>query len=36
MGRAVGLPLWESLAVLGRDTTMARLAAARARLAAGD
>jgi glutamyl-tRNA synthetase len=35
MGRAVGLPLWESLAVLGRDTTMARLAAARVKLASG-
>jgi glutamyl-tRNA synthetase len=32
MGRAVGLPLWESLAVLGQDTTMARLADARRRL----
>jgi glutamyl-tRNA synthetase len=32
MGRAVGLPLWESLAVLGRDTTMARLDDARRRL----
>jgi glutamyl-tRNA synthetase len=32
MGRAVGLPLWESLAVLGRDTTLARLADARQRL----
>jgi glutamyl-tRNA synthetase len=34
-GRTVGLPLFESLAVLGRDRTLARLRAARARLAAG-
>jgi len=32
-GRSVGLPLFESLAVLGRDRTLARLRAARARLA---
>ncbi len=31
-GRSVGLPLFESLEVLGRDRTMARLAATRARL----
>ncbi len=31
-GRTVGLPLFESLAVLGRDRTLARLRAARARL----
>jgi glutamyl-tRNA synthetase len=31
-GRTVGLPLFESLAVLGRDRTLARLQAARARL----
>jgi glutamyl-tRNA synthetase len=31
-GRAVGLPLFESLEVLGRDRTLARLRAARARL----
>lgn len=31
-GRSVGPPLWESLAVLGRDRTLARLATARARL----
>jgi glutamyl-tRNA synthetase len=33
-GRTVGLPLFESLAILGRDTTLARIAAARARLTA--
>jgi glutamyl-tRNA synthetase len=32
-GRSVGLPLFESIAVLGRDRTLARLRAARARLA---
>jgi glutamyl-tRNA synthetase len=32
-GRTVGLPLFESLEVLGRERTLARLAAARARLA---
>ncbi|MCD0452910.1 glutamate--tRNA ligase [Actinocorallia sp. API 0066] len=32
-GRTVGLPLFESLEVLGRDRTLARIAAARARLA---
>jgi glutamyl-tRNA synthetase len=32
-GRAVGLPLFESLAVLGRDQTLTRLRAALARLA---
>jgi glutamyl-tRNA synthetase len=31
-GRTIGLPLFESLAVLGRDRTLARLRAARARL----
>jgi glutamyl-tRNA synthetase len=31
-GRAVGLPLFESLAVLGRDRTLTRLRAARVRL----
>jgi glutamyl-tRNA synthetase len=31
-GRTVGLPLFESLEVLGRDPTLARIAAARARL----
>jgi glutamyl-tRNA synthetase len=31
-GRAVGPPLWESLEALGRDRTIARLRAARARL----
>jgi glutamyl-tRNA synthetase len=31
-GRTVGLPLFESLQVLGRDPTLARIAAARARL----
>ncbi|NDU72776.1 glutamate--tRNA ligase [Actinomadura sp. DSM 109109] len=34
-GRTVGLPLFESLEVLGRDRTLARIAAARARLEAG-
>jgi glutamyl-tRNA synthetase len=32
-GRSVGLPLFESIAVLGRERTLARLRAARARLA---
>jgi len=32
-GRTVGLPLFESLAVLGRERTLARLDAARAKLA---
>jgi glutamyl-tRNA synthetase len=32
-GRAVGLPLFESLATLGRDRTLARLRAAAARYA---
>jgi glutamyl-tRNA synthetase len=32
MGRAVGPPLFESLAVLGRERVLARLAAARAKL----
>lgn len=32
-GRTVGLPLFESLAVLGRERTLARIRAARARLA---
>lgn len=31
-GRSVGPPLWESLELLGRDRTVARLRAARARL----
>jgi glutamyl-tRNA synthetase len=31
-GRGVGLPLFESLEVLGREPTLARLRAARARL----
>jgi len=31
-GRSVGPPLWESLAVLGRDRTIARLDASLARL----
>ncbi|WP_285700107.1 glutamate--tRNA ligase [Actinomadura sp. NBRC 104412] len=33
-GRTVGLPLFESLEILGRERTLARIAAARARLAA--
>jgi len=32
-GRTIGLPLFESLEVLGRERTLARLAAARAKLA---
>jgi len=32
MGRTVGLPLFESLEVLGRERTLARIAAARAKL----
>ena len=32
-GRTVGLPLFESLEVLGRERTLARLATARAKLA---
>jgi glutamyl-tRNA synthetase len=31
-GRTVGPPLWQSIVVLGRETTAARLAAARAKL----
>ena len=31
-GRTVGLPLWESIAVLGRERTLARLRATRGRL----
>jgi glutamyl-tRNA synthetase len=31
-GRTVGLPLFESLAILGRDRSLARIAAADARL----
>jgi glutamyl-tRNA synthetase len=31
-GRSVGLPLFESIAVLGRDRTLDRIRAARARL----
>jgi glutamyl-tRNA synthetase len=34
-GRSVGLPLFESLEVLGRDRTLARVRAARDRLRAG-
>jgi glutamyl-tRNA synthetase len=34
-GRSVGLPLFESLEVLGRERTLARLRAATARLASG-
>jgi len=34
-GKTVGLPLFESLEVLGRDRTLARLSAARSRLGAG-
>ena len=33
MGRTVGLPLFESLEVLGRERTLARITAARAKLA---
>jgi glutamyl-tRNA synthetase len=32
-GRAVGLPLFESLEVLGKDRTLARIDAALAKLA---
>lgn len=32
-GRTIGLPLFESLEIIGRDVTLARIAAARARLA---
>jgi glutamyl-tRNA synthetase len=32
-GRTVGLPLFESLEIIGRDTALARIAAARTRLA---
>jgi glutamyl-tRNA synthetase len=35
-GRTVGLPLFESLAILGREETLARIAAARARLGTHD
>lgn len=34
-GRTVGLPLFESMEILGRETTLARIAAARAKLSAG-
>src|SRR4051812_34457851 len=34
-GRSVGPPLWQSLEILGRDATLARLRAARERLARG-
>jgi glutamyl-tRNA synthetase len=34
-GRTVGLPLFESLEIIGRDATLARIAAARARLGEG-
>lgn len=33
-GRTVGLPLFESLEVLGKETTLARIDAALAKLAA--
>ena len=33
-GRAIGLPLFESVEVLGRERTLARLDAAAAKLAA--
>jgi glutamyl-tRNA synthetase len=32
-GRRVSPPLWESMELLGRESTLARLAALRARLA---
>jgi glutamyl-tRNA synthetase len=35
-GRRVGLPLWESIVTLGRERSLARLAAARARLGAAE
>jgi glutamyl-tRNA synthetase len=35
-GRTVGLPLFESLQVLGRDETLRRLQAASSRLASGN
>jgi glutamyl-tRNA synthetase len=35
-GRPVGPPLWESTAALGRDRAVARLRAARSRVAAGE
>ena len=31
-GRAAGIPLWEAMTHLGRDRTLTRIAAARARL----
>ena len=31
-GRSAGLPLWEPMRLLGRNTVLARLRAARARL----
>ncbi|MGH3389598.1 MAG: glutamate--tRNA ligase, partial [Actinomadura sp.] len=34
-GRTVGLPLFESLEIVGREVTLARIAAARARLGTG-
>jgi glutamyl-tRNA synthetase len=34
-GRTVGLPLFESLEIIGRETTLSRIAAARRRLAEG-
>jgi glutamyl-tRNA synthetase len=34
-GRTVGLPLFESLEIIGRDVTLSRIAAARTRLAQG-
>jgi glutamyl-tRNA synthetase len=33
-GKRVGLPLWQSVVALGRDRTLARIAAARDRLGA--
>ena len=35
-GRSVGPPLWESLELLGRDRTIARLDAAQARLSSAE
>jgi glutamyl-tRNA synthetase len=35
-GRSVGPPLWESLELLGRDRTLARIKQAIARLEASD
>ena len=33
-GQRIGLPLWESITALGRERTLERLAAARARVPA--